>query len=240
MKRKINSIFIAIIIFFFGTISIVNASDLEIPENHKIVDFNKKGSIKITLQEKENKQGINGAEISLYQIANANEKDNNLVFNYVEELEMCEADLSNFKDESLTENIKKCISETTTNTKKITDSNGIVKFNDLKLGLYLVKQTNKVEGFSSIDEFLVMIPKNIDSNWTYNIEAKPKTEIYQTIDLQVIKEWNKQNKNNKLPESVTIELLKDEEVIDTVTLSELNNWTYTWDDIEKSDKYSVK
>lgn len=240
MKRQRNSIFTALVLFFFGAISIVNASDLEIPENYKTVDFSKKGSIKITLEEKESNQGISGAELSLYHVANASEKDNNLVFYYVEGLETCDADLSNLEADNLTGNIKKCLSEDTASTKKITDTNGIVKYNDLTLGLYLVKQTNKVEGYSSIDEFLVMIPKTIDNNWTYNIEAEPKTEIYQTIDLQVVKEWNKQNKNNKLPESVTIELLKDEEIIDTVALSELNNWTYTWDDIEKSDKYSVR
>ena len=121
---------------------------------------------------------------------------------------------------------------------KIFFSLGIVEFNNLDLGLYLVKQTNKVEGYSNIDSFLVTIPKEIDNKWTYEINANPKTDIIRLMDITVEKKWDMVNDNT--PEKVTIQLLKKAEIIDTIILNKENNWIYTWKQIEASDEYSVK
>lgn len=59
------------------------------------------------------------------------------------------------------------------------------------------------------------------------------------MDVIVEKKWDIQN-SKSTPESVIIELLKGEEVIDEVILNNENNWTYTWSQIEESDEYSVK
>ncbi len=238
MKRIKNSI-LTLIVFFFGIISVVNAEELNTDLGTHTVDFTKKGSIKITLTEEQDDEAISGAEITIYKVASAGEENHNLKFTYTEEFSTCEASLDNLEDTELTKQISKCAKEVSSDLVLTTNNEGIVKFTDLDLGLYLVTQSNHVEGYSNIDSFLVMIPKVEDNKWIYNIKSEPKTDIYRTIDLKVIKVWNKQNKNTKLPDSVTIELYKDEELIDTIKLNEANNWTYTWDDIEKSDSYNV-
>jgi len=119
-----------------------------------------------------------------------------------------------------------------------TDVNGIASFNDIDLGLYYVKQTKKVEGYSNFDSFLVAIPKVEDDVWTYDIKAKPKAEIYKVIDIIIEKKWN--SNSNILPSEVTIELYNDKELIDSVKLNKDNNWTYTFNDMKLSDKYNVK
>lgn len=238
MKRIKNSI-LTIIVFFFGIISVVNAEELNTDLGTHTVDFTKKGSIKITLTEEQDDEAISGAEITIYKVASAREENHNLKFTYTEEFSTCEASLDNLEDTELTKQISKCAKELSPDLVLTTNNEGVVKFTDLDLGLYLVTQSNHVEGYSNIDSFLVMIPKVEDNKWIYNIKSEPKTDIYRTIDLQVIKVWNKQNKNTKLPDSVTIELYKDEELIDIIKLNEANNWTYTWDDIEKSDSYNV-
>lgn len=240
MTKKRNNLLIAFIILFLSVITNVKASDLEIPEISQIVDFNKKGNIKITLVEKTSETAISGAEISLFHIASVEDKDHNIGFIYTDELKECEVNLKNLEEENLTENISNCIKSNTSSLKKKTNEQGEVSYSNLTLGLYLVRQTNKVEGYSVIDEFLVMVPKVEDNKWTYSIKAEPKTDLYQTIDISVSKVWNKQNKNTKLPEKVTIELRKGTEIVDTIELSNKNNWTYTWEDIEKSDDYTVK
>lgn len=241
MKTKKSNIFIMAIVLFFSAMLSVHAFDLETFETADVVDLNRKGNILITLLEEKNEIGVKDAEISLYQIANVVIENNNLAFTYTESLNKCKTSLKNLKADNLTEDISKCVTDNILPIlSKNTDVKGNVKFEDLDLGLYLVRQTNRVEGYSVIADFLIMIPKVIDNKWNYTIKAEPKTEIYQTIDLKVIKEWNKQNKNNKLPESVTIELLKDSEVIDVITLSNANNWSYIWEDIEKYDNYSVR
>jgi len=206
-----------------------------------IVDFSKTGTIEITIKESLEQTPIEGNEITIIEVAEAKSLNHNLIFTYHENIADCEADLSNLKNENLVNEIEKCITnkELPSQTKK-TDKTGIVYFDELRLGLYLVKQTNEVEGYSNIDSFLVMIPEVEDNKWIYDIKSKPKTDIIRIMDLSVEKIWNDSSKLEKHPSSVTIELYKDEELIDTIILSEDNNWSYTWKKIPLSDEYSVK
>lgn len=238
MKRIKNNL-VALIIFLLGSVAIVNAEEIETDLGTHTIDFSKKGSIKITLTEEQDNEAISGAEITIYKVASASEEDHKLIFTYTDEFNHCKASLDNLNDTSITKEISKCAKDVSSELVQTTNNLGTVKFKNLDLGLYLVIQSNKVEGYSNIDSFLVMIPKVEDNKWIYNIKSEPKTDIYRTINLQVIKVWNKQNKNTKLPDNVTIELYKDEELIDTITLSNENNWNYIWQDIEKSDSYKV-
>ena len=238
-KLKNKKIIFTILLFIFGLLT-VHAEESANTKSAQTIDFTELGSIKITLTDKEDNIGIENAELGIYHIADASEESHNLVFNYTEKYKKCSADLSNLTLDNITEEVIKCTNNQEPDYKKMTNESGQVKFKDLKLGLYLVKQENRIKGYSVIDSYLIMIPEVIDDKWTYDITSNPKTEIYKTIDLIVKKEWNKQNEKTKLPEYVTIELLKNNEVIDTIKLSKENDWTYTWLDIEKSDKYSVQ
>lgn len=207
------------------------------------LDFTKKGSIEITLIEKEEQTKINGAELTIYKIADAKEENHNLVFEYVNELSDCKVSLDNLDNDNISEEINKCLNDSIKGISLVTED-GKVNFEDLDLGLYLVKQTNKVEGYSVITPYLVMIPRVINDEWTYNVTSKPKTDIIRVIDLKVTKVWNKANSNISssinLPKEIEIELSKNGEVIDTVKLNSANNWEYTWKDLEKSDMYNVR
>lgn len=207
------------------------------------LDFTKKGSIEITLIEKEEQTKINGAELTIYKIADAKEENHNLVFEYVNELSDCKFSLDNLDNDNISEEINKCLNDSVKGISLVTED-GKVNFEDLDLGLYLVKQTNKVEGYSVITPYLVMIPRVINDEWTYNVTSKPKTDIIRVIDLKVTKVWNKANSNISssinLPKEIEIELSKNGEVIDTVKLNSANNWEYTWKDLEKSDMYNVR
>ncbi len=208
------------------------------------IDFNSKGSIEITLNEKTDNEKIEGAEILLYKVADAKSENHNLMFEYIDELKSCNASLNDLETKSKSEEIEKCINENIKSLKQITDINGTVKYNDLDLGLYLVKQNNIVEGFSKIDSFLVMIPKIVNNKWIYDIKSTPKTDIIRVIDINVKKVWSTSTSNTndsiKLPRSIEVELLLNDKVIDTVKLSKDNNWSYTWEDLAKSEEYTIK
>lgn len=208
------------------------------------IDFNSKGSIEITLNEKTDNEKIKGAEILLYKVADAKSENHNLVFEYIDELKSCDASLNDLETKSKSEDIEKCINENIKSLKQITDINGTVKYNDLDLGLYLVKQNNIVEGFSKIDSFLVMIPQIVNNKWIYDIKSTPKTDIIRVIDINVKKVWNTSTSNTndsiKLPRSIEVELLLNDKVIDTVKLSKDNNWSYTWENLAKSEEYTIK
>lgn len=234
MFKLIKYLSLFIIAFFIGN-SVVSA-DI----NDHIVDFNKKGTISITLKDPDDINRIKGAEITIYHVATVSSKNNKLVYTYNDTIKDCKGDLSDLTNESLTSEINKCITdEALPSQKKLTNNEGTVKFENLELGLYLVKQTNNVEGYSNIDPFLVNIPKELDNKWTYDIKAEPKTDIIRLMDVIVEKRWDVVGSENT-PDSVTIELLKGEEVIDTVILNNENNWTHSWQQIPESDEYKVK
>ena len=216
-------IFILIIfVMFIGNIKADN-----------IVDLNKKGSISINLKGENN---IVGAEIQIIQIGKVNIINNNLVFEYIDELNDCNYKLS---DENI-KNIEVCIQNKKLNvTTKITDNNGKVLFDNLNLGVYYIKQTNKIKNFSQMDPILIMLPKEINNSFEYNIDASPKIEISDLTDIKIKKIWNT-DKKDKILNHVTIELYKDKEKIETVTLNEENNWEIVIEGLPKSDSYSVK
>lgn len=234
MNKIKNYLFLFITLFAIGN-NVVYADT-----NDHIVDFNRKGKFEVTLKDFDETNRIEGAEISLYHVASVTSENNRLVYEFTDDFTECDADLGDLTNETLTDDIKQCITENVEAVQvKTTDENGVVVFNDLELGLYFVKQTNKVLGYSIIDPFLINLPKEEDNKWTYEIKAEPKTDIIRLMDVIVEKKWDIQN-SKSTPESVIIELLKGNEVVDTVVLNDENNWTHTWIQIEESDEYSVK
>jgi len=224
-------------LFTFVLVLLISSNTVLANNNDHIVDFDRNASITITLREQDENTPINGAEITIYQVATATNKNNNLSFIYNEKLQICDLDLSN---NNLAKQIDKCIKEVELpSQKELTNEEGIVEFNKLPLGLYLVKQTNEVYEYSTIDPFLIATPKEEDNRWVYDIEATPKTEIIKLVDIIVEKKWDIINSNDN-KENVTIELYKGDELIDTVILNDENNWTHTWKQIKASDEYSVK
>ena len=204
--------------------------------NNNIVDFSKKGTITITLINDDTNL-VEGANIKIYKLADAYSNNSNLDFSYHNSLEDCK---NNIKENNFNEETLACIYNSNLVTKEATTNNqGYVSFNDLDLGLYLIEQTNKVDGYSKIDPFLVYMPKIEENKWTYEVNATPKVDIIRLFNLTVKKEWNVSS-DSDTPNEVTVELLKDKIVIETVTLNKENNWEYTWEQIEASDEYNVK
>ena len=222
-----------VLILISLNVSVVKADEVD---SYDIVDFSKKGSISITLSASSDNTKVNGANITIYKLADASEKDHNLTFKYHDDLNTCQSDLENG---NITNEVLECVKESKVfSLENLTDVNGNVKFSDLDLGLYLITQTNQVEGYSKIKPFLIMIPEILDNSWNYNIEATPKVDIVRLFDLTVEKVWNVDD--NNIPSKITIELLKNGGIIDIVVLNSENNWSYVWKQIEKSDEYSVK
>ena len=135
MRKIKNKNLLFSLIVFFLSITIVSAEDLEITKSSHTIDFEELGSIKITLTEKEENIAIEGAELGLYHIADAGEKDHNLIFNYTENYKECTADLSDLTIDGLTDKITKCTKDKTPDYTKTTNEKGKLKFKDLKLGL---------------------------------------------------------------------------------------------------------
>lgn len=127
-----------------------------------------------------------------------------------------------------------------------TDALGMLSFDYLETGLYLVLgQRHTQNGYIyDAEPFMIMLPtidKEAD-DWLYDMNVKPKYEVKPVpidyVSRKVIKVWEDDGFENERPKEVVVQLLKDGEVFDTVTLNADNNWRYTWDKLD--DKYTWK
>ena len=122
---------------------------------------------------------------------------------------------------------------------------GTVKF-DVERGLYLViGQSVTVGGYVyKVSPCIVCVPNIVDGKWNYDVTMLPKLDRdavpppppsppeKETVDRKVLKVWNDQGFEEDRPEFITVYLMRDDEVYDTVKLNEENGWSYSWRELD--------
>ena len=127
-----------------------------------------------------------------------------------------------------------------------TGEDGRVSFDGLSPGLYLVlgesyTQDNTVYTPSPM---LFYLPgQGEDGGWEYEVTASCKFDQEETTDATVFRKvqkvWKDSGNQSKRPEMVFVQLLENGAVVDTVALSEENNWEYTWEGLDASSRWQV-
>lgn len=201
-------------------------------------DEGKTGSVSVTLVEKNQNEPIVGAVLSVYHIATVVPiGDGNLTYVYTDDFKQLDADTD---DAAFIAKLDSYISLNSVPSVKITtDEKGKALCDDLPLGLYFIKQTGAVDGFAPCTPFLVTVPSYTDGKYVYEVNASPKTEVSKLTSITVKKVWNT-DASTSAAESVTVQLLKDGNVVETAILNKDNNWQMTFDGMPESDAYSVK
>lgn len=208
-----------------------------LPVSANTVDFNRKGSITLELIEQEHNEKIADANIEIVKIADAKvDLNSNLYYEYVSSLTECNVDIKDVTKIDVNK-LASCINDNTQRLSSISDNNGKVSFSNLDLGLYLIRQTNKLNKYTSIDSYLVTLPTIENNDWIYDIYSIPKTEIQKKMDITIIIEW-KTEKDIK-DKRVTAELFNDNQKVNDYLITKDDNWTVI-DNVLLSDKYSVK
>ena len=120
---------------------------------------------------------------------------------------------------------------------------------DTKLmpGLYLVLGQRHRQNGCRYDAtpFMVMLPTQSENTWSYEVIASPKhtdQEIPDTptdITRKVLKAWDDNGHENSRPREITVQLLRDGEIYDTVTLNAGNSWRYTWTELDDDYRWTV-
>lgn len=88
---------------------------------------------------------------------------------------------------------------------------------------------------------LVALPnvhKNADEQRTLSIEPKADCAVPPTTTISVTKVW-KDKDQSKRPESVTMNLLQDGKIYDSIMLDNANDWKYTWKGLQAKHEYTV-
>lgn len=131
-----------------------------------------------------------------------------------------------------------------------TDADGRLTFSGLEAGMYLVTwQKHTTDGYTYTPvPFLVSLPGlDGEDNWIYDVTAGPKYDREEapvqpggeTVRRKVLKVWEDDGAEDERPESVTVQLLRNGKVYDTVTLSGKNRWSYEWEGLNKDDTWQV-
>ncbi len=125
-----------------------------------------------------------------------------------------------------------------------TDASGKVTFDNLTAGLYLVSsvRTEQDGKYYVFESFLAAVPGVDDGGqWVYSISAKPKmsvhTPVMDEVTYKAVKAWKDGGQGR--PGSVSIEIRKDGQLQQTVTLSTENNWMYTWKAVDDGSVWTV-
>ena len=137
-----------------------------------------------------------------------------------------------------------------------TDKDGALTFPSagvsMKPGLYLVLGDTRVIGSYTYyaTPFLICLPGNdiAGGQTVYHLEVAPKYRWDydppgrpepSRISRKVLKVWNDEGNESARPDSITVSLLRDGTVFDTVKLHKGNNWRYTWSSLSKGYNWSV-
>jgi uncharacterized protein YkuJ len=201
-------------------------------------DLSKTGSISVTLIEQKQNEPIVGAELSVYYVATVvMDADGNLIYDYTKDFKPFDTAMD---DISLATKLDAFVSQhSIPSIKMTTNAQGTALCDELPLGLYFIKQTGAVEGFSPCTPFLVTVPNEKNGEYVYEVNASPKTEVSKLTSITIKKVWNT-DESTEATEHVTVQLLKDGIVVKTATLSKDNNWQITYNDMPESDAYSIK
>ena len=112
----------------------------------------------------------------------------------------------------------------------VTDEAGTARFDGLETGLYLVSGANAADGDQVIlfQEFMIYLPTpGEDGSANYDMEAKPKFSSYiPPTEYRVTKLWKDEGTGR--PNSVTVDIYRDNVLHESVTLKTENDWTYRW------------
>ena len=117
----------------------------------------------------------------------------------------------------------------------VTDGDGKAHFADLPHGMYLVSgvRCETDDTYYSFEQFISVIPRPTDDGgYDYDVEAIPKFDSSHKEDreteFKLVKLWRGEGNEKVRPEIIKVELFRNGEHYEEVTLSPDNNWSYSW------------
>lgn len=213
----------------------------------EVPDLSLKGSVSVTVKDPDTGEPVSGGALTIYQAAEAAEKNGDFSYVLTEEFADMEADLSDPGDEKLAGDLEDyALQKELQGTEKEIAEDGTIIFQELSAGLYLIVQTKPSENYYPVKSFLVSVPMKDEEtgSWIYEVDAAPKMETEsqrpgKPVDLTVKKVWEGGDKS-KHPDNVTVGLYKKDTLVEKITLNDANHWTYTWKELDGSVKWKIQ
>ena len=204
-----------------------------------------KGSITLHLTNTVTNKPLANISFRLYFVAEAYEEGIGVRYEMNPPYDEANIDMSNLQDSMLPIHLMHfAVSRSLPYTEKSTNDKGIVVFDKLTPGLYLVAPSDK-DAFGQIAmPFVVSVPTHNLQNGTldFNINASPKifdnmgeNEGIKTY-ISVVKKWETDKKH---PMSITVVLLRNFQEYAKVELNAGNNWYHRFDNLSPDYIWNV-
>ena len=199
----------------------------------------------LTVQYQYNGKPIPGAEFELFRVA---ERTNIYSFEALEPFDGCSGVPEKIGAGEWNELAELCRTFARTeglspDKKGETDANGIVSFTGLDPALYLVAGKHcTVDGTTyAVSPYMVALPALEDDVWSCDVLSSPKsvTVDEKRISQKVLIIWEDEGFEDKRPPEVTVTLFKDGEPYSVRSISEEDDWSYTWDDLNTVVEWSI-
>lgn len=127
-------------------------------------------------------------------------------------------------------------------------SSGKINFLDLSSGLYLLLAQPIKSGASTyhVQPLLLRLPMTDpqSGSLSYSVTLTPKYSaesepLIPSLSLKVLKIWDDEGAREYRPSSITVYLLCDGQIYDTVILTAADNWRYRWDALPANHSWTV-
>ena len=217
------------------------------------IDLTRKPTL--TLTYRDGKTALSGAKFSIYRVADADETGELTVRSEFDEFDLDIRGKNDRRWREMAQTLESYVlrRELTPADSGKTDKIGMLTFptqgKTLAAGLYLVIGERHTQGGNDYDAepFFVLLPtQDLENNeWVYDVSANvkfgktPVPDDGDTVTRKVLKVWDDDGAEDSRPQEITVELLRNGKVYDTVKLSEKNNWRYTWLDLDADARWSV-
>ncbi len=246
MKKMSARNFLSFICIFLGVCMMLSGvRTLAAPK----IDTNR--GISISLKYEYNGTPISNVRFNVYKVA---DMQSNGSFVATQDFSRYSVSFDNLSSENL-----KSLSDTlsayimrdniTPISSSVTGDEGFAAFRFAKkqtAGLFLIiGEKKKVGNFVYTPEtLLISLPTLSDDGKTYlyDVVAVPKSEVDEEnkkTQIEVTKVWKNDGATESRPKSVTVQLMRDNEVYAEVTLNKENNWRYTWNNLDIKYTWTV-
>ena len=157
-------------------------ADAEI-SSEEIPDLTRNGSISLTIRDMETDEPVGGGSITFYLVANPVVSDGKLDYELTEPFKKFKkksTDMSDLGSPKLAQDLSDYVGRHKKTVKGVTieiDENGILLYEDVVPGLYLLRQEKPAPGYLPLKPFLIRVPSQLeDGSWVYDVSAYPKME----------------------------------------------------------------
>lgn len=144
---------------------------LLLPVSALALDLNRSGSITATMVHEE--KPVPGGTLTIYQVADMDPEDGEL-FHYVEAYASCSVKLDDLDADTARDLASYTYYNNIQGQTKQIDEDGVVRFDALKPGLYLLIQWDAADGYYELLPFLISVPDYQNGTYIYDIVSAPK------------------------------------------------------------------